>query len=262
MMTSIWAGISRMVERFPTIPGGIIVIYFGFCACALAADLPPRPFSSFDTAKEIARDTIFADRPTDYYCGCTYTPTGKSGGKIDASQCGYTPRKNPTRGKILEWEHVVPAWFFGHNRACWKAGHDRCVTSAGKKYAGRECCAKVDTKFKRIEADLHNLVPSVGELNGDRSNLPYGLVDGEPRLYGACNFEIGGNPRVAEPPENVRGDVARIWFYMSETYGIRVSPSMTEMFRQWSEADPVDAFERTRNERVFETQGNRNHFVE
>lgn len=35
-----------------------------------------------------------------------------------------------------------------------------------------------------MEADLHNLTPAVGELNGDRSNLPYGIVKGEPREYG------------------------------------------------------------------------------
>ncbi len=45
-----------------------------------------------------------------------------------------------------------------------------------------------------MEAVLHNLAPSVGELNGDRSNHPYGIVEDEPREYGACDFEVGGSP--------------------------------------------------------------------
>ena len=49
---------------------------------------------------------------------------------------------------------------------------------------------------------------------------------------------------------------------MSETYGMTLDPTMAEMFRLWSEADPVDEWERTRNERIFEAQGNRNPFVQ
>lgn len=149
----------------------------------------------------------------------------------------------------------------GKHRSCWKTGHTNCVTKTGQKYKGRDCCARVDRAFRRIEADLHNLVPAVGELNGDRSNLPYGIVDGEPRLYGACNFEIGGQPKRAEPGEEVRGDAARIWLYMSETYSISVSDTQRKMFESWSQADPVDRSERLRDRRIEAAQGNRNPFV-
>jgi deoxyribonuclease I len=82
--------------------------------------------------------------------------------------------KNAKRGRVLEWEHVVPAAFFGQHRVCWKEGHEECVKKDGTSYKGRACCGKVYTTFKPIEADLHNLTPAVGELNGDRSNLSRG----------------------------------------------------------------------------------------
>ena len=225
------------------------------------AEPPPNPIPSFEAAKTIARDTIYVGHHTDFYCGCKWEPKGKSGGVIDAAACGYEPKKDRARGKRLEWEHVMPAWFFAHNLRCWKEGDDRCENNDGKKLTNRDCCRKVNARFRKIEADLHNLVPAVGELNGNRSNTPYGFVDGEPRQYGRCNFEIGGDPKVTEPPDNVRGDAARVWFYMSETYGISIPPAMAEMFRQWSEADPPDEWELRRNERIFEAQGNRNPFV-
>ena len=200
---------------------------------AADADPPPRPFATFDAAKRVARDAIYSDHRIDFYCGCAFTPnkTG-SGGVIDATGCGYKPRKNEARGKALEWEHVMPAFYFGHTRACWTKGHEKCVSKAGKPFKGRECCGRVDATFKHIEADLHNLTPAVGELNGDRSNLPYGIADGEPREYGACDFEIGGKPRVTEPPDNVRGDAARIWLYMSETYKIKLTAAQRKMFEE------------------------------
>ncbi len=167
----------------------------------------------------------------------------------------------------MEWEHVVPAWHFGHLRKCWSDGHALCVRSNGASFKGRECCKKsgVDDEFRRIEADLHNLVPSVGELNGDRLNHPYGIVSGEPRKYGQCDFEVNlGDPvaeRVAEPVVVVRGDVARIWLYMSETYGIPVSVEDRLMFTGWALVDPVDRWEILRDERIEAAQGNRNPYV-
>ncbi len=225
-----------------------------------AAEPPSRPLPTFEGAKAVARNAIYARNHTTFYCACAFEPTGRSGGKIDASGCGYEPRKNPARGQRLEWEHIMPAWFFGHTRQCWKEGHSSCV-SDGKPYKGRTCCAKADPEFARIEADLHNLVPAVGELNGDRSNLPYGIVAGEKREYGRCDFEIGGSPRVAEPKEAIRGDAARVWLYMSETYGVLLTPAQRQMFLDWSRDDPVDAWEQLRDERIEAAQGNRNPHV-
>jgi deoxyribonuclease-1 len=112
-----------------------------------------------------------------------------------------------------------------------------------------------------MEADLHNLLPAVGQLNGDRSNLPYGVVPGEPRAYGACNFEIDRVTDVAEPPDAIQGDVARIWMYMSQTYGVSVDPERMEVFVRWSEGDPVDDWERARDQRIKAAQGNSNPFL-
>ena len=230
---------------------------------SVAAEPPPNPPSNFDTAKAIARDKIYVDHRTTLYCGCDYEPaTSRSGGVIEPSACGYEVRMSETRGARLEWEHIMPASEFGHLRTCWRLGHPDCVKD-GKLFKGRRCCGKsgVDPEFRRMEADLHNLVPSVGELNGDRSNHPYGIIEGEPREYGACDFEVGGSPKVAEPSESVRGDVARVWLYMSETYNVRLSRDERMTLQAWSASDPPDEWELLRNTRIEAEQGNRNPFV-
>lgn len=156
---------------------------------------------------------------------------------------------------------VVPAYYFGRTRVCWRKGHKQCVSSAGKPFKGRECCGRVDKTLKRMEADLHNLTPAVGELNGDRCNLPFGLVTGEPRHYDVCDFEIGGKPRVTEPRDEVRGDAARIWLYMSETYAIKLTAAQRKMFKAWAQADPIDEWERLRDRRIRAAQGNSNRHI-
>lgn len=239
-----------------------ITLILAFLPTFALGEPPLNPLSSFAKAKIVARDVIYADNRKDFYCGCDYTPnkTGTSG-VIDPTGCGYSPRKNKARGKIVECEHVMPAAIFGSNRMCWSKGLAECVKSDGTKFKGRACCAKADEVFQKMEADLHNLTPAVGELNGDRSDKPYGEVAGEPREYGACNFEIGGSPKVTEPPDSVKGDAARIWLYMSSTYGVKLSTSQRKMLEEWSKSDPVDQWERLRDTRVWAAQGNRNPFV-
>ena len=84
---------------------------------------------------------------------------------------------------------------------------------------------------------------------------------GEVRQYGARNFEIGGKPRVTEPREEVRGDAARVWLYMSGTYNIKLTAAQRAMFQVWSQADPVDSWELLRDRRIEAVQGNKNPFV-
>ena len=149
------------------------------------------------------------------YCGCSYERKGKSGGDLDREGYGLKARRNDKRSDRLEWEHVVSAWRGGKDRACWK-GHALCVQADGMPFKGRRCCMKpgVDEAFRTFHNDPHNLFPASGEINGDRSNYPFGEVKGEDREYGACDFEVGGESKVAEPGELSRGELARAMLYV------------------------------------------------
>lgn len=202
--------------------------------------------SSFYQAKKAAQK-IYADQQQSFYCGCDYQRYGKKL-RPDLESCGYSPRKNSKRAKRIEWEHVMPAWAFGHQSQCWQNG-------------GRKACRK-DKQFRKMEADLHNLVPAVGEVNGDRSNYRFEIISGEQRRYGRCDFEVDFKARKAEPTPAVRGDIARTYFYMSKQYKLRLSKQQRRLLEAWHKADPVDHWERQRNERIFRIQGNRNPYID
>ena len=171
--------------------------------------------------------------------------------------CGYKPRKNKKRGETIEWEHIMPAYRFASGLQCWN--EKICVDKNGKSYKGRKCCEKVDKKFRIMQADMYNLVPSVGELNGDRSNYSYGIIDGEARLYGECDFEVSG--KKAEPKEDIRGDIARTYFYMEETYNIELTNEERQLFIMWDKMDNISQWEKIRAKRIKEIQGNENKFI-
>lgn len=142
----------------------------------------------------------------------------------------------------------MPAHHFGHQMQCWQKG-------------GRRACKK-DPQFKKMEADLHNLVPAIGEVNGDRSNYKFGMIEGEKRSYGRCDIEIYFKAKRAEPKKAIRGDIARIYFYMHKQYNLNMSKQQEKLFTAWAKQDPVDEWERKKNKKVKGIQGSGNSFVE
>lgn len=210
--------------------------------CCLALPVLAAPPRTFAEAKKIAGQ-LYARQSVEFYCGCRY-----QGNRVDLGSCGYQPRKNPQRAARIEWEHLVPAWVIGHQRRCWQEG-------------GRKHCARSDETFRRAEADLFNLVPSIGELNGDRSNLPFAWLPQQPSQYGACPMVVDFKAGKAMPRARVRGMIARTYFYMSQRYGLRLSKQERRLFEAWSRSYPVQAWERQRNQRIACVMGWGNPFV-
>jgi len=112
-----------------------------------------------------------------------------------------------------------------------------------------------------MEADMHNLVPAIGEINGDRSNFRFGMIAGERRVYGKVNMEIDFSQRVAEPPKNLYGDIARTYFYMRDRYGLKISKGQEKLLIAWNNLDPVTSWERKRNQTIKDIQGDENLYV-
>ena len=229
----------------------------------LEAEDPDDPVTiaeSWGTAKKWARDTIYADHNTTFYCGCSYTPKSRSGGEVSHTACHYddgdSEVKNKTRAVVMEWEHVVPASLMpARGFACWN-GDGLPACSKGS----RACCEKNDLNARVMIFDLHNMVPSVGQVNALRSNKRYGLVTGEERKLGACDFEW--TTEIAEPPQVKQGEVARIWLYMAAQHGLELESGELARYIQWSNDDPPEEWEFTRNDRIKAKQGNGNPFVE
>ena len=212
---------------------------------------------SFSKAKKELRK-IYKKNPVTLYCACKID---KSLRKPYLSTCSYKPRKSMKRAQRIEWEHVVPAHAFGQSFKEWREGHPDCVTQSGKSYKGRKCASKVNTEYRRMEADMHNLFPAIGEVNGDRSNYSMAILPGEPRLYGKCDVEIGS--RKIEPRPAVRGDIARTYFYMESSYPGRgiISKKNRKLFEAWSKEDPVDSWECQRARLIQKVQGRPNNRV-
>lgn len=221
----------------------------------------PRVPSRFSAAKNILYEHIYTGQAQTFYCGCSYSDWGE----VDLASCGMDQYGDNQRALRVEAEHVFPASQFGHFRQCWRQpeAYTQCREADGDVISGRDCCQRVDPVFTAAHNDLHNLVPAVGLVNGARSNYNWGMSAGVGAdRYGACPIRINSNLRRVEPPEAVRGDIARTMLYMAETYGFALSRQDQQLYAAWHQQDPPDAWERERNRRIARVQGRGNRFIE
>ncbi len=224
----------------------LFILAFALTPATQAAPEHPQSFSK---AKNIARE-IYKDQNTSFYCECKIEWQGKKG-VPQLNDCGYKIRKKTqeVRARRIEWEHIVPAWQFGHQLKCWQDG-------------GRKNCSKRDVKFKLMEADLHNLVPAIGEVNGDRSNFQFSQWNGNNGAhYGQCEMKVDFKARAVDPPKHSRGAIARIYKYMNDKYQFRLAKAQEQLMNAWDKTYPVNAWECERDRRIAKQQGNHNPFV-
>ena len=211
--------------------------------------------TSFSKSKNLLLK-LYKDHPVTLYCGCSF-----SGKKPDLSSCGYIPKKDWKRANRIEWEHVVPAHAFGQSLPEWRDGNPMCVSKKGKKYKGRRCAEKVNKQYRRMQADMYNLYPAIGEVNDRRSNYTMAIIEGEKREFGKCDVEI--SRKEVEPREEIRGEIARTYLYMDSVYPGRgiISKKNRKLFNTWDRSDPVDQWECERTRRIEMIQDNRNEIV-
>lgn len=214
--------------------------------------------ASFAQSKKLLLKKVYFDNQITFYCSNPYElkrVDNKEKSLIVRDDKFYSPRNAFTKsGKVnerterVEWEHIMPAENFGRQLPCWRNG-------------GRKACGKDDT-FRVMESDMYNLVPSIGEVNGDRSNYRYGADKPKIGQYGNCNFQVDFEANRAYIKDDIKGDIARVYFYMSKKYNINLSDQERKMMEAWNKQDPVSEWERIKNDRVEKLQGNRNEFVD
>ena len=107
-----------------------------------------------------------------------------------------------------------------------------------------------------VGSDLQNLKPANPSVNSSRGN----------KYYDNATTSVSYEPR-----DEVKGDLARILLYMWTMYDylelVDTNPSTYEMalltvLLSWHETDPVDDFERNRNEVIYSYQNNRNPYID
>ena len=146
----------------------------------------------------------------------------------------------------------------------------------------RLASTKSDQTTSKIAGhDAHHIRPADYSVNAARGNLEFGLASTIVNdTYGPGSSKCKISSEYFEPRDEVKGDIARMLFYMAVRYEGDVADEFdlelvfdshgtntTEignlaLLLEWNRIDPVDDFERNRNNVIYSFQNNRNPFID
>lgn len=214
--------------------------------------------SSFSKTKSNLYKKVYGNSGLTFYTNCEWSKK-----KVELASCGLEsafPKKHIKRASRTEAEHIIPAsWMLKKNKL-----ERSCVfESKSHKDSPRKYCQKHDNEFRNAHNDLVNLRPAVGQINANRSNKPFSEQISGKKLttYNGNGKQFKVTTRVAVPDKSIRGDIARIAFYMRETYGVTYSKRQEKLFNTWHKQDPIDNDEVLLNKKILKVQGIGNHYV-
>ena len=129
--------------------------------------------------------------------------------------------------------------------------------------------------------DAHHIRPADLSINNRRGNMEYGIgsmIVEDTYASGSSKCKISSE--YFEPRDEVKGDIARMLFYMAVRYEGDVSDEADlelvldktaekdykignlSVLLAWNRMDPVDEFEMHRNDVIYSYQKNRNPFID
>ena len=203
----------------------------------------------------------------------------KAGWSYDGLKTAYMTTDTRPDGYLRDWYSKITYYEPGSN----------CASSFSKEGDGynREHLVPQSwfNKNDPMRCDAFHVVPTDAKINNMRSDYPFGEVETITDYSNNYYCKKGTSKRsgytgtVFEPGDDVKGDIARAYFYMVTCYQDKISswasnnvfdgntyPGLTDwtlqMMMEWSANDPVDEVERARNEAIYIKQHNRNPFID
>ncbi len=237
---------------------------------------------------------VFGQIPTDYY----FNAAGKQGPflvnalhniikdhhVISAASLTAAIKKTDAKsnGKVWDLYGYVPV---GPQNYEYTFGTTACGTPTVESdcYALEYIWPKIWFNNDPVAStDLHNIFPVDGYVKSKRGTLPFGtaLTASYTSLnwskMGTCG-DNGYTGNVFEPNNDVKGDIARTFFYMAIRYIYEdqswgssaataqsgILPWQLSVLLSWNHYDPVSAKEVARNDSIYYMfQNNRNPFID
>ena len=171
--------------------------------------------------------------------------------------------ENPNNVILLYSGISRPKSMFGGNSGDWNREH--VWAKSHGNFGNNPPCG----------TDAHHIRPSDVQVNSLRGNLDFDM-GGSPVSGAPGCFKDGDS---FEPRDEVKGDVARMIFYMDVRYeggsgeldltvvdAVNTYPApehgKLSILLEWHLQDPPDDFERNRNDVVYSYQDNRNPFID
>lgn len=175
-----------------------------------------------------------------FFCGC-------QPGALEAGRASCPMFQNSSfEGQTYYWLKLMPL-----------ASADADGVCSGD-FAPAECdTAALD---EALQKDLYNWLPVTADVHHALKGRTF--IDIATELAPSiCDLELADDLPAAEPPERLKGDIARRLLYLAGRYNMSVPDHYLQMLILWDANDPVTAAEYRISRKIGGLQNSDNAFV-
>lgn len=130
--------------------------------------------------------------------------------------------------------------------------HYDCITAA---------MCQSNQGFVNAYNDLHNLYPVNLKFKSMLSRSVYGDMSFDVKTNpNDCGTKFSARFQKMEPPDRIKGNIARAMVYMSQHYHLPLYGSLLT-YQKWNKLDPPDRIEKARNQAIQKQQGAGNPYI-
>lgn len=194
-----------------------------------------------------------------FYCDCVFDLQKM---QLKDKNCGQKIGQSAVFFPAVTWERVVSKSEFTDDLQCWHEPQSlQGCRNENKVLSSQQCCEEVSEEYRARAANIHNQIPVIQNIAEKLQGLGFGQVYREPIEFGACQLKIDSQLVRKEPPDQIKGDIARIYFYFESLGYVRLSRRSRPLMEIWDMKDPVSNFECALHSKKAAISGLKNPYV-
>lgn len=225
------------------------VILLLLSAPALWAQVPPTPLNS---EREVSHAllNIYQKSPRTFFCDFMIDPQG---------QLPTAPKTLAKPSAKVSWQLVISKKKLAQDRDCYL--HKVCLDSHHQRFKGLRCCQKSDKTYQIMLYDLHNRLPTHPDVKRRLDAYTIGILPDEKNSERFYSLKLDSKRKLMEPPDEKKGEIARIILYMHDTYHIPIEQAALAQYTAWHQTFPPSNWEKFKNFAIAQAQGNINPYI-
>lgn len=227
--------------------------YFGILlllsASTIWAQIPSTPLKN---EREVSNALlqIYQKAPRTFFCDFMIDPQG---------QLPSAPKTLAKTSTKVSWQWVISKKFLAQDRDCYL--HKICLDTHHQRFKGLRCCQKIDKTYQVMLYDLHNRIPTHPDVKRRLNAYTIGTVTDEKNIERLYSFKLDSKKKLMEPPNDKKGEIARIILYMHDTYQIPIEQTALTQYKTWHQTFPPSNWEKSKNFAIAQVQGNLNPYI-
>jgi len=185
---------------------------------------------------------VYTNSAQTFFCGCAFD-IGKM--QLNDPKCVSNNFITSPIPESVQWTYLIPESKFTEDLQCWHEpeSYQECAQGNKGSLSAHLCCRKVSPEYRERNQNIHNLVPILSKFIQYKDQYRLGQIYDQQKNVSSCTIRWDEKDKRLEPPDPIKGDIARIYFYFESLGYIHLSHRTRPLMEIWDMKDPVSESE-------------------